>query len=161
VNRDEFDPSRLVLVRIVWDAILGSPPELQGYGGVQVLVPPTYIPLPDRGTLYTVRGFSRQGADGVWEWVLQGDVSPVDHFVDSLTGRPGWVNQSARETVKTMVTRLYSAGIPADTIASQIPLFVQAIAAEVVAEQQAGVFGLAGGGNHSAESVEDSPTKEE
>lgn len=126
----------LVTVTLVWDAALGSPAELQTYGGRIVAVPPSYLPLPPRGTLFGLKGFSRQ-TSGAWEWVLQGDVDPVDAFVDGLTGHGGWTNPTSRATVKLMITRLFSAGIPRATIASQIPQFYNAIAAEVVAEQGA------------------------
>jgi hypothetical protein len=133
-DRDQFSVADLVRVTVVWDASLGSPPELQGYGGAIVGVPPTYLPLPDRGTLFGVRGYSRKVGDGTWQWILQGDVDPIDSFIDGLTGRPGWVNPNARATVKTMVQRLFSQGIPRETIATQIPQFVQAIVAEYIAE---------------------------
>lgn len=136
-NRDQYSVADLVQVTVVWDASLGSPVELQSYGGAVVAVPPNYFPLPDRGTLFGVKGYSRKVGDGTWQWILQGDTDPVDAFVDSLTGRPGWVNQGARTTVKTMVQRLFSAGIPRETIATQIPLFVQAVVAEYAAEQSA------------------------
>jgi hypothetical protein len=138
VNRDEFQVVDLVMVKVVWDATLGSPPELMSYNGAIVGIPPSYLPLPARGTLFGVRGYSRSVGDGTYEWVLQGDVDPVDSFVDSLTGRPnGWEDQSARLTVKTMIQALFSAGIPRDTIVTQFPLLVQSVAAEIFAEQQA------------------------
>jgi hypothetical protein len=125
----------LVPVFIIWDAALGSPADLQKYAGMVVSVPPDRIPLPQRGLLFGVRGYSRQGVGGRWEWVLQGDVDPVDAWVDTLTGRPGgWVDQSARATVKLMAQRLYSAGLPRATIVSQFPQLVSAIATEVRAE---------------------------
>jgi hypothetical protein len=73
----------------------------------------------------------------MWEWVLTGDIDPVDQFVDSLTGRPGWLVPGSRAVLKTMVQRLFSAGIPRATIATQVPQMYQAVAAEVLAEQQA------------------------
>lgn len=134
------DASQLVRVNVVWDATLGSPPELQAYGGQIVAVPPDYFPLPDRGTLFGVRGYSRHNGDGSYDWILQGDVDPVDSFIDSLTGKGGWTNQASRASVKSMVQRLFSAGIPRDTIATAIPQFVQAVANEVFAEQAAGLL---------------------
>jgi hypothetical protein len=136
-NRDQYSVADLVQVTVVWDASLGSPTELEGYNGAVVAVPPAYFPLPDRGTLFGVKGYSRKVGDGTWQWILQGDVDPVDAFVDSLTGRPGWVSAPSRAVVKTMIQRLFSAGIPRETIVTQIPQFVQAIVAEYVAERSA------------------------
>jgi len=121
-------------VTMIWDATLGSPPEVQSYGGEVVLVPPEVLPLPARGQLLGLGGYSRTDGSGGWQWVLQGDIDPVDAFVDSLTGKGGWSNQTSRTAVKTMVARLFSAGIPRATIATQIPQFYQAVAAEVTAE---------------------------
>lgn len=139
-NLDQFDVGDLVQVTMVWDAALGSPPELQAFGGKVVAVPPNFFPLPARGTLFGVRGYSRHNGDGTWDWILQGDIDPVDSFVDSLTGLGGWSNQTSRATVKLMLQRLFSAGIPRNTIATQIPQFVQAVKAEVLAEQTAGLL---------------------
>ncbi len=130
--------TELIPVRLVWDPALGSPPEMEGYGGAIVAVPPEAIPLVQRGFLFGLRGYSRQVQPAVpipWEWVLQGDVDPVDQFVDSLTGRPdGWVNQQAREFVKTVLYQLASAGIPRATLAERFPLLYTAIKTEVLAE---------------------------
>ncbi len=134
----------LVMVTVVWDAALGSPPELQPYGGAIVGVPPFSIPLPVRGKLFGVRGYSRQvphESGTRWEWVLQGDTDPVDQFVDSLVSSlPGgipWRVATAREAVKLMIQRMFSAGLPRATIASQVPAFFQAVAAEVAARNPA------------------------
>jgi hypothetical protein len=132
------DISELVRVTFVWDATLGSPAELQSYGGLVVAMPPAMIPLPDRGELFGVGGYSRTDGTGGWQWVIQGETDPVDAFVDSLTGRGGWANQSSRTLVKTLVARLFSAGIPRQTIATQIPQFYSAIAAEIASEQATG-----------------------
>lgn len=122
-------------VAMVWDATLGSPVELQGFGGQVVLVPPEVLPLPARGSLLGLGGYSRTDGSGGWQWVLQGDTDPVDAFVDSLTGKGGWSNPTSRAAVKTMVARLFSAGIPRTTIGTAIPQFYNAVAAEVAAEQ--------------------------
>lgn len=134
----------LVSVTLIYDASLGSPPETQPFGGKAVAVPPSAIPLPQRGVLLGQPGFSRQqvvpdpaNPDATivrWEWVMQGATDPVDTFVDSLTGRPGWVVPASRAVMKTLVQRLFSAGIPRATIAQQVPLMFDAIAAEVRAE---------------------------
>lgn len=130
----------LITVTLIWDAQLGSPPELQPYGGKIVAVPPDRIPLPERGMLFGLRGYAKRDGQGGWQWVLQGDIDPVDAFVESLTGKAtGWSNPTSRATVKLMIQRLFSAGIPRGTIATQIPQFYNAVAAEVVAEQAAGV----------------------
>lgn len=129
---------QLVPVKLIYDAALGSPPETAAYANVIVMVPPDLTPLPQRGRLLGQPGFSRQNqVTQAWEWVLQGDTDPVDQFVDSLTGRPGWVNTQSRAAVKLMIQRLFSAGIPRTTIQTQIPQFYQAVAAEVQAEQSA------------------------
>jgi hypothetical protein len=132
---DVTDISDYQPVLMVWDATLGSPTELQSYGGQTVLVPPDVLPLPARGNLLGLGGYSRTDGSGGWQWVLQGDVDPVDAFVDSLPAQGHWTNPTSRATVKTMVARLFSAGIPRTTIATQIPLFYNAVAAEVAAEQ--------------------------
>ena len=132
--------SELIPVLLVYDAALGSPPETQSWGGRIIMVPPEMIPLPQRGEIWGQRGFSRQGAQ-MWEWVMVGDTDPVDQFVDSLTGRPGWVVPASRAVMKTMVQRLFSAGIPRNTIATQVPQMYQAVAAEVLAEQQQALNG--------------------
>jgi acylphosphatase len=137
---NQYSVADLIQVDIVWDASLGSPPELQGYSGAIVAIPPNYFPLPARGTLFGVRGYSRNNGDGSWSWILQGDVDPVDQFVDSLTGKGRWVNAASRVAVKQMVQQLFSAGISRDTIAASIPAFVQAVASEVFAEQAAGLL---------------------
>jgi hypothetical protein len=130
----------LIPVLLVYDVALGSPIETQPWGGRIIMVPPEMIPLPQRGEIWGQRGFSRQGAT-MWEWVMVGDTDPVDQFVDSLTGRPGWLVPGARLVMKTLVQRLFSAGIPRATIAAQVPQMYQAVAAEVVAEQQAAAQG--------------------
>jgi hypothetical protein len=124
-----------VPVTFIWDTTLGSPndPTLQALGGKQFLVPPDQIPLPTRGRLVGVGGYSRQTA-GAWEWVIQGDVDQVDVFVDSLTGRGGWLVPASRQAVKLMIQRMFSAGIPRNTIATQVPQFYQAVVAEIQAE---------------------------
>jgi hypothetical protein len=81
-------------------------------------------------------GFSRQNGQA-WEWVMGGTTDPVAQFVDSLTGKGGWLNQTSRTVLMTLVQRLYSAGIPRNTIATQVPQMYQAVAAEVLAEQAA------------------------
>jgi hypothetical protein len=129
--------SNLVPVTFIYDAALGSPIETQPYGGKVVAVSRNEIPLPRRGKFLGQNGFSRQTA-GAWEWVMQGDVDPVDQFVDSLTGKGGWINQQSRTVIKTLVQRLFSAGIPRGTINTQVPQMYQAVAAEIIAEQQAG-----------------------
>jgi hypothetical protein len=126
--------SELVQVTLIYDPTLGSTPDLAPLSGKVIAVNPDMIPLPLRGTFLGQPGYSRQGASG-WEWVLQGATDPVDAFVDSLTGKGGWTNSASRATVKLMIQRLFSAGISRTTIATQIPPFYQAIAAEVVAEQ--------------------------
>ncbi len=129
--------SDLVPVRLVYDPALGSPVEMQPYGGILVSVPPSALPLPQTGRLFTLRGYSRQ-IQGIvpWEWVLQGDVDPVDQFVDSLTGRPdGWVSQADRSFVKLTLQQLFSAGIPRATLADRFPQLYNAIRNEVIAEQ--------------------------
>ncbi len=135
--------TNLIVVRLVWDAAMGSPPEVQSYGGALVAIPPQALPLPVRGRLFGLLGYSRQVVSGgpiPWEWVLQGDVDPVDAFVDSLTGRTDpttgrgvWIDQAARAAVKLMVQRLYSAGIPRQTIVDQFPLLFGAVRSEVSA----------------------------
>ncbi len=132
--------SELVPVLLVYDPALGSPPETQSWGGRIIMVPPEMIPLPQRGEIWGQRGFSRQGST-MWEWVMVGDTDPVDQFVDSLTGRPGWPVPASRAVLKLLVQRLYSAGIPRNTIATQVPQMYQAVAAEVIAEQQAAAQG--------------------
>jgi hypothetical protein len=100
-------------------------------------IPPSYLPLPTRGTLFGIKGYSRQVNDQAWkwEWILQGDADPVDSFVDGLSPAGHWKNLQARDVVKTMIQRLFSAGIPRETIATQIPQFINAIVTEYVAEQ--------------------------
>lgn len=137
----------LVEVTFVYDPALGSPIETQPLGGKQYGLPKAAYPLPKRGVLLGQPGFGRQQtvpdpssttvppATMVrWEWVLQGSVDPVDAFVDSLTGRGMWVVAASRTVVKTMIQRLFSAGIPRSTIQNQMPQLYQAIAAEVRAE---------------------------
>jgi hypothetical protein len=131
-------------VTFIYDTALGSPIETQALGGKEYGLPPSAFPLPRRGTLLGQAGFGRQAtvADPVnpgstmvrWEWVLQGGTDPVDTFVDNLTGKGGWTVPGSRATVKLMIQRLFSAGIPRSTIASQIPQFYNAVAAEVRAE---------------------------
>lgn len=136
-DRDQFAASQLVQVTLVWDATLGSPTELQPWGGKVVAVPPDFLPLPPQGTLFGLKGFSRSEGNGTWSWILQGDVDPVDNFLDSLTGRGGWTVPASRTTVKIMAQRLFSAGIPRSTIVSQFPAFYNAVAAEIRAEASA------------------------
>lgn len=129
----------LVPVVMIYDVSLGSPPESQPYANQVLLLPPEFFPLPDRGVVLGQPGFSRQ-ASAQWQWVMTGITDPVDQFVDSLTGRGAWTNQSARTVVKTMVQRLFTAGIPRSTISSQLPAFYQAVATEVLAEQAQGIL---------------------
>jgi hypothetical protein len=131
------DIDELTPVLLVWDSTLGSPPELQSRGGLVVAVPPEFMPLPDRGVLVGLGGYARRDGTGGWQWVLQGEVDPLDQFVDSLTGLGLWKNQNARTAVKTLISRLFSAGIPRQTIATQFPQVYAAIAAEIASEQAA------------------------
>jgi len=86
------DVDDLIAVTLIYDAALGSPVETQPLGGRILLVPPDVFPLPVRGVVYGQPGFSRQAGTG-WKWVMQGNVDPVDTFVDSITGKPyGWAN---------------------------------------------------------------------
>lgn len=124
-------------VKFIWDAALGSPAELQKYANRVVAVPPDMLPLPARGKFLGIGGFSRQVSteDGTaWEWVMQGTTDPVDNFVDSLPAPSPWLVPASRTAVKLMITRLFSAGIPRNTIATQIPQFYAAIANQVRAE---------------------------
>jgi hypothetical protein len=140
--------SDLVEVTFIYDPALGSPTSTQALGGKVIGVPSTSIPLPLRGKLLGQPGFGRQmvvpdpqdPASTIhrWEWVLQGGTDPVDTFIDSLTGRGGWVNVQARTVVKTLVQRLFSAGISRTTIQTQVPQLYQAIAAEVRAQDALG-----------------------
>lgn len=68
---------------------------------------------------------------------MGGTVDPVDQFIDSLTGKGLWLNQTSRTTVKTLAQQLFSAGIPKNTIATRLPQFYNAVAAEILAEQAA------------------------
>jgi hypothetical protein len=129
----------LVMVTFIYDPALGSPPEYAQYANVNVAVPKEVVPLPARGQLLGLGGYSRQ-VGGAWQWVLQGDTDPVNQFVDSLTGKGGWTNQQARTVIVTLVQRLFSAGIPRSTISAQVPQMYQAVAAEVLAEQAQGVL---------------------
>lgn len=133
---DQLDVNQLVTVTFVYDAALGSPADTQVLGGRVVAVPPAYIPLPVRGRFLGQPGYSRQ-AGGAWEWVLQGDVDPVDAFVDSLTGRGSWLVPQSRAVIKLLIQRLFSAGIPRSTIATQVPQMYAAVAAEIRAEDAA------------------------
>jgi hypothetical protein len=149
--RDDADDTldTFVDVTLIHDPALGSPPDTASKGGRTVAVPPRMIPLPRRGKLFGMPGFGRQSivpvdpgdpAKGTvqrWEWVMLGEVDPIDEFVDSLAPG-GWKDPAARTTVRTMIARLYSAGIPRTTIVGQIPSFVNAIRNEVAAEQAAG-----------------------
>jgi hypothetical protein len=128
--------SDLVPVTLIYDTTLGSPPESAPLANQIILVPPEMFPLPTRGTVYGQPGFSRQIGDA-WQWVMGGTTDPVSQFVDTLTAKGVWVNQTAKSTVMTLVQRLFSAGIPRSTISSQLPAFYQAVAAEVLAEQTA------------------------
>ena len=136
----------LVSVTLIYDPALGSPPETQSLGGQAIALPSALFPLPQRGTLLGQPGFSRQSvvddpnsSDPTmtivrWEWVMLGATDPIDTFVDSLTGRPGWVVPASRAVMKTMVQRLFSQGISRAAIAQQVPQLYAAIAAEVRAE---------------------------
>jgi hypothetical protein len=144
---DVSEPVDMVSVWYIHDPQMGSPPELAHLGNTSVPVPAAAIPLKARGKLYGHRGYSRQRsvetppASGTfemrWEWVLMGDVDPIDQFVDSLTGRPGWILPEARATVKLMIERMFSAGIPRATIRNQVPPFFAAVQAETRAEDAA------------------------
>jgi hypothetical protein len=129
----------LVMVTFIYDTALGSPTEYASYANINVAVPKEVIPLPARGKLFGLGGYSRQ-VGGAWQWVLQGDTDPVNQFVDSLTGKGGWTNQQARTVIVTLVQRLFSAGIPRSTISTQVPQMYQAVAAEVLAEQAQGIL---------------------
>lgn len=140
----------LVEVTLIYDPTLGSPAETQALGGRVLALPPSLFPLPQQGVLLGLRGFGRQQVVAAptpqnpdatrlrWEWVLQGDVDPMDQFVDQLTGRPGWLVPASRATTKLSLQRLLAAGVPRTGLAQQFPLLYQAIAAEVRAEVAAG-----------------------
>jgi hypothetical protein len=130
---NEFDASELIMVKVIYSPADGSPPELAAYANIIVGVPPSYIPLPARGKLFGVNGFSRQ-VDGAWQWVLQGAINPVESFVDSLTGRGGWLVPAARADIILLCQQLLSQGIPSGTIVTRIPVVYSSIAAEVLAE---------------------------
>ena len=136
----ELTLADLTEVTFIWDAALGSPPELQQYANRVVAVPPTMLPLPPRGRFLGIGGYSRQAptpGGPVWQWVMQGSTDPIDQFVDSLPAPSPWLVPASREAVKLMIARLFSAGIPRNTIATQIPQFYNAIANQVRAEEAA------------------------
>lgn len=130
---NEFDASDLVMIHVIYSPADGSPPDTAQYGGAVVGVPPNYIPLPARGQLFGVNGFSRM-VDGQWQWVLQGAINPVDAFVDSLTGQGGWVVTASRDDIRLLCQQLLGLGIPSGTIAARIPQVYASIAAEIRAE---------------------------
>jgi hypothetical protein len=129
----------LVMVTFIYDPALGSPAEYAQYANINVAVPKDVIPLPARGKLLGLGGYSRQ-AGGAWQWVLQGDTDPVDQFVNNLTGKGGWTNPTSKAAIVLLVQRLFSAGIPRSTIAAQVPQMYNAVAAEVLAEQAQGIL---------------------
>jgi hypothetical protein len=132
--QNEFAVSALIQVTVIYEPASGSPVELAGYGGKIVAVPPTYIPLPPRGKLFGVNGYSRVNGSGGWEWVLQGEVNPIDSFVDSLTGQGHWDLPASRADIKLLCQQLLNLGIPGTTITGRIPQIYASIAAEVRAE---------------------------
>lgn len=134
--QDEFTVSELVRVDVVYSPADGSPPELAQYGGAIVSVPPSYIPLTPRGTLFGIHGFSRQ-VNGQWQWVLQGDANPVEAFVDTLTGLGHWVVPASRADIILLCQQLLGLGIPSSTISARIPTVYNSIASEVRAEAAA------------------------
>lgn len=131
--QDEFSVSDLVRVDVVYSPVDGSPPELAQYGGAIVSVPPSYIPLTPRGTLFGINGFSRQ-VNGQWQWVLQGTANPVEAFVDTLTGQGHWDVPASRADLVLLCQQLLGLGIPSGTIAARIPTIYNSIATEVRAE---------------------------
>lgn len=143
----------LVEVVLIHDPDLGSTPETAGLNGKTVLVPRSALPLPQRGKWLGQPGFSRQtvvpaptGDDPDntvlrWEWVLQGETSILDQFVDSLTGRGAWTVPASRATVRTTVQALLNRGFTRAQVQNQVPKLYAAIAAEVLAGQQAAVKG--------------------
>lgn len=130
----------LVMVTFIYDPALGSPTEYAQYANVNVAVPKEVIPLPARGKLLGLGGYSRQVGGGAWQWVLQGETDPVDQFVNGLTGKGGWTNPASKQVIVLLVQRLFSAGIPRNTIAAQVPQMYNAVAAEVIAEQAQGIL---------------------
>lgn len=131
--QNEFGIADLVKVTAVYSPSDGSPPETQQYGGVIVAVPPNYLPLPARGKLFGINGYSRQ-VEGAWQWVLQGDTNQVDSFVDSLAGGGHWKVPAARADMVVFCQQLLGLGIPSATIAARLPQIVGSIVAEVQAE---------------------------
>jgi hypothetical protein len=123
----------LIQVTFIYDTTLGSPIETQPLGGKVVAVPPTYIPLPDRGTLLGQPGFSRQTATA-WEWVMQGANDPLDQFVDSLTGLGFWVLPASRTIMKSLCQAMFNRGFTKAQIQTQMPQLYQAIINEKAAE---------------------------
>lgn len=128
----------LVEVTLIHDASLGSAPETASLNGKVIAVPKEVIPLPRKGSLVGLPGFGRQtviaGGALRWEWVLQGGTDPLDAFVDSLTGRGGWLLPASRTTVKDMCQALFNKGFTRTQIQNQMPQVYSAIAAEVTAE---------------------------
>jgi hypothetical protein len=129
---------KLVPVTLIYDPTQ-SPPDTQPLGGQVILTPPEHIPLPATGSFYGQPGYSRQQA-GAWEWVMSAASATggqLDVFVDSLTGRPGWVNPDSRATMKTAAQRLLKEGLPKALIQQMLPAVYSAVKTEVVAEQMA------------------------
>jgi hypothetical protein len=129
--------TELVLVTLIYDTTLGSPIEYVNDGGKQIAVPASQIPLPQRGVFVTWPGFSRQSIVGGvlrWEWVMQGAIDQLDAFVDSITGKGGWLVTASRNTMKTLCQALLRQGFTRAQIQAQVPQLYQAIAAELTAE---------------------------
>lgn len=133
--QNEFSASDLIMVHVTYSAADGSPAEMQAMAtAVPVVgIPPNYLPLPARGKLFGVNGFSRQ-VNGEWQWVLQGEINPVESFVDSLAGGGHWEVTTARADMILFCQQLLGLGIPSGTIAGRLPQIVASIAAEVQAE---------------------------
>lgn len=131
--QNEFKASDLIMVHVIYSPADGSPPETAQYADAIVGVPPNYIPLPARGQLFGVNGYSRQ-VNGQWQWVLQGTPNPVNSFVDSLTGLGLWKVTASRDDIRLLCQQLLGLGIPSGTIAARIPQIYASIAAEIRAE---------------------------
>lgn len=130
---NEFNASDLIMVKVIYSPPDGSPPESAQYANAIVGIPPNYLPLPARGKLFGVNGFSRQ-VEGQWQWVLQGAINPVESFVDGLTGLGHWLVPASRADIILLCQQLLGLGIPSGTIAARIPVIYSSIAAEVLAE---------------------------
>ncbi len=146
---NDGDTDDLVEVTFIYDPDLGSPKSAEKHGGKRFGLPKSRIPPPRRGVLFGQPGYSRQRVvpdptpdlpDNTtvrWEWVLQGEVDPVDEFVDGLTGRPGWVLPQSRQVIVGWVRRLFEEGIPRRTIEREVPRMFAAVANEIRAEDAA------------------------